>query len=158
MKWVTDKDGNSVEKLNIFDKIDEKLTGNKVYDFYYDKIWLRICYFFYYKPKDFFHRIKLFYQRGKLGYTHEDYWSLKDSIAEYLSGVLGDWSKDVNSHPFRYSYTQWSRFIEESKKAFDVYLEMRDASKYNKKEYEKARKQIRNFFHVLGNSFEDFWD
>lgn len=164
MKYKTLEDGKTVEVENIFDKIDRKLTGNKVYDFYYKHIWLNINHFFYQKPKSFFHNIKLFYQRGKKGYTEEDYWALNYHLAEYLAGVLRDWSNKCHSHPTEFTEKEWELFLSLSAEGFEDWLKIETGDDpYRQKEetrqaYELCMKKISRFFMIASKYFDTLWD
>lgn len=49
------------------DALDDVLTGNKLYDFYYRQIWSRVWRLFIKYPKDLCFFIKRVIQRGKYG-------------------------------------------------------------------------------------------
>lgn len=164
MKTIITEKGKVIEKLNIFDKIDNKLEGNKVYDFYYDHIWCPLCRLFYFRPKNFFHNIKLFIQRGKRGYSQEDYWCLNYYLAKYLAGVLDDWVEKSHSYPLElsgktFTEKEWDLFLKDSSEAFKKYVEFQDTWNFPKQgEYEANMKKIRRFFFILGDNFDSFWD
>lgn len=168
MKTIVTKQGKVIEKLNIFDKIDNKLEGNKVYDFYYDHIWCPIWKIFYFYPKEFIHNTRMFFQRGRLGYTHEDYWGFNYNLAKYLAGVLQDWANNGKSFPSEYNnitFTaeEWDYFLSTSAEAFQEYIWVEDNDPYfEKKEtkdrYDRAMKKIRRFFLITSEMFETMWD
>ena len=165
MKTIVNKEGKIEEKLNLFDKIDRKLEGHKLYDFYYDHIWCPIYRTFYYRPKRFFHKVRMFFQRGRLGYTHEDYWALNCYLADYLAGVLTDWKDRAHSYPptisgKKFTMKEWEHFLSESAEAFKNWSEWdKDLSKMPDAEtYEINNKKIRRFFTILGDNFDTFWD
>lgn len=66
------------------DALDDVLTGNKLYDFYYRQIWSRIWRLFMKYPKDFYFFIKRVIQRGKYGISKQDAWA----VNEYMLQVL----------------------------------------------------------------------
>ena len=153
----------------IFAKIDDRLTGNKYYDWYWSNIWCPIWRFFWGNPSEFLHRRKIMRQRARLGYSHEDYWCLNYHLAKYLAGVLEDWSKDINSYPYYNSFMQfteqqWDEFIKDSAEAFKAWIEIEEGNdpfcqefKTQIKKY-KADRQIEYFFKVLAKDFDCFWD
>lgn len=157
------------KKKGLFKRLDEKLEGNKLYDFYWHHIWAPFYRTFVFRPKDFFHRIQLFFQRGKLGYTHEDYWCLNYHLAKYLAGVLKDWSTLPHSYPSEYnkiSFTEeeWDFFLTTSAEAFQDWVDIEEGDdphclkEETKKKYDKCIKDIRRFFLVTSEIFEAMWD
>ena len=164
MKTIVTKQGKVIEKLNIFDKIDNKLEGNKIYDFYYKFIWSPIWRIFYYYPKSLFHKVRMFFQRGRLGYTHEDYWGFDYNLAKYLAGVLHDWAKNGKSFPSEdFTAKEWEYFLATSAEAFQKYVWVEEndphfEKKETKDEYDRAMKKIRRFFLITAKMFETMWD
>ena len=168
MKIKVNKKGKLDYKLNIFDRIDQKLEGHKLYDFYYDHIWCPVYRTFYFRPKNFFHNVRMFFQRGRLGYTHEDYWALNYYLAKYLSGVLRDWAKNGKSFPSKLdpislTEKEWEYFLTDSANAFEEWVNIEENDPFFEKEitkikYDSCMKRIKRFFKVLAENYETFWD
>lgn len=164
MKTIVDEDGNVRDKLSIFDAIDLALADYKWYQIYYTYIWCPIYRTFWFRPKTFFHNVKMFFQRGKLGYTHEDYWAMNYYLAKYLAGVLADWSEKTKSYPPQisgktFTSEEWQTFLSDSKRAFERWLKWSEGTyTFDKKEYANNQKKIKRFFMILGDNFDTFWD
>lgn len=122
---------------------------------------------FFYSIKDFFHRIRLFFERGRKGYTNEDWWSIRDWLIDNLAPQLDYWSKHAHSYPNDIdgieSFEEWSKFLKESADALKEFREIDEkdpflsTSKY-KKQYKDCSKKIKRFFTILGKYFGTFWD
>lgn len=79
---------------SFFEKLDSRLTGNKLYDWYYSQIWARIWRVFMYYPQEFKSKIKKSHQRAKFGISDEDCWSVSDWFYETLCEACKRFIKD----------------------------------------------------------------
>lgn len=156
-------------KKGLFERLDEKLEGKKLYDFYWHHIWAPFYRIFIFKPRSFLHKVRLFFQRGRLGYTHEDYWCLNYHLAKYLAGVLRDWSVKVNSYPGKcekisFTEEEWVLFLTTSAEAFQDWIDIEEGDdpycqkEETKKKHDRCMKVIRRFFLVTSEIFETMWD
>lgn len=121
------------------DALDDVLTGNKLYDFYYRQIWSRIWRLFMKYPKDFYFFIKRVIQRGKYGISKQDSWA----VNEYMLQVL--------YHGLKY-------FLFDEYGDEPIKWEERSCETHDKKLYDDAKAFIKSYEVRENSSVEDCYE
>jgi hypothetical protein len=126
---------------------------NKIYEWYYDKIYLPIYRFVrwniweYIQPSNFKH----WYQRARYGYSYQDCWGIDWHLANIIPKMIRDMKKNIHGHPGNITMDEWYDILDTIAKAFELEYELKDSTLFEcvDEEHENHMKELmkdKNYF------------
>ena len=106
---------------------------NKLYEWYYDKIYLPIYRFVrwniweYIQPSNFKH----WYQRARYGYSYQDCWGIDWHLANIIPKMIRDMKKNIHGHPGGITMDEWHDILDKIARAFELEYEILDSVLYD---------------------------
>lgn len=109
-----------------FSALDQKLEGNKLYDWYWDKIWSNVWKVCYSNPREHFQQKKYDKQRIEFGVSQQDSWSISDWLLDTMYYALkwfieGEYGQEPIDWKERCCDTHNKKLYNEIKKYLDEY-------------------------------------